>query len=239
MQNGSEPAKGPVPPYVPYKTFRNFIDSLRQGMPGRIDRSLMGTLAGGTQAQLLSALRYLGLITEHGTPTERLTRLVHSEGSERQAALRDALTSAYPSLFDSEDHFKLETATAHQFEEQFKRLNIRGDTVRKAQAFFIAAAKDADVPLSRYVSGRGPGRPASKAPRPRVVNAGRTSRKPDETPPSNPPAPQAPTWAQLLLSKFPSFDPAWSPEVQSKWFDAFDRLMRQGQGATADEEEPE
>ncbi len=35
-------------------------------------------------------------------------------------------------------------------------------------------------------------------------------------------------WAQMLLSKFPSFDPNWSDEVKAKWFDGFHRLMRQG-----------
>ena len=33
------------------------------------------------------------------------------------------------------------------------------------------------------------------------------------------------SWQQMLLAKFPSFDPAWSTEVQAKWFDAFERLM--------------
>jgi hypothetical protein len=33
-------------------------------------------------------------------------------------------------------------------------------------------------------------------------------------------------WAEMLLSKFPQFDPAWSDDVKLKWFDAFDRLMK-------------
>jgi hypothetical protein len=36
------------------------------------------------------------------------------------------------------------------------------------------------------------------------------------------------TWEQMLLSKFPSFDPSWPDEVKSKWFDGFHRLMRVG-----------
>lgn len=31
---------------------------------------------------------------------------------------------------------------------------------------------------------------------------------------------------EILLAKFPQFDPAWSDEVKLKWFDAFDRLMK-------------
>ena len=33
-------------------------------------------------------------------------------------------------------------------------------------------------------------------------------------------------WAEQLLAKFPQFDPAWPDDVKSKWFDAFDRLMK-------------
>jgi len=29
-----------------------------------------------------------------------------------------------------------------------------------------------------------------------------------------------------LLSKFPTFDPAWPDDVKSKWFNAFDKLMK-------------
>lgn len=32
---------------------------------------------------------------------------------------------------------------------------------------------------------------------------------------------------KLLLSKFPSFDPAWPDEVKIKWFDGFNELMAQ------------
>ncbi len=31
---------------------------------------------------------------------------------------------------------------------------------------------------------------------------------------------------EMLLSKFPEFDPTWPDEVKLKWFDAFDRLMK-------------
>ena len=33
-------------------------------------------------------------------------------------------------------------------------------------------------------------------------------------------------WAEMLLAKFPQFDPAWTDDVKLKWFDAFDRLMK-------------
>ena len=68
-----------VPPYVPYRSFRNFIDTLKQGIPARIDRSVMGTMSGALQSQLTTTLKYLDLIAPTGQPKEALAKLVNSE----------------------------------------------------------------------------------------------------------------------------------------------------------------
>jgi len=34
------------------------------------------------------------------------------------------------------------------------------------------------------------------------------------------------SWNEMLLTKFPSFDPTWSDEVKLKWFAAFDELLK-------------
>ena len=41
-----------------------------------------------------------------------------------------------------------------------------------------------------------------------------------------PPSAELAAWAEMLLAKFPEFDPAWTDDVKAKWFDAFDRLMK-------------
>ena len=46
-----------LPPYLGFGTLQNFLDSLRQGIPSRIDRSIMHSLGGTVQKQLLHALR--------------------------------------------------------------------------------------------------------------------------------------------------------------------------------------
>jgi len=43
------------------------------------------------------------------------------------------------------------------------------------------------------------------------------------------PAAVTQTWQQMLLAKFPNFDPAWPDEVKEKWFTAFNELMQRGQ----------
>jgi hypothetical protein len=31
---------------------------------------------------------------------------------------------------------------------------------------------------------------------------------------------------EMLLEKFPAFNPEWSEEIQAKWFAGFEKLMR-------------
>jgi hypothetical protein len=33
-------------------------------------------------------------------------------------------------------------------------------------------------------------------------------------------------WKEMLLNKFPTFDPSWNDEVKLKWFAAFDELIK-------------
>lgn len=239
MQIETTPKVKPlVPPYLSYKTFRAFIDSLRQGMPNRIDRSLMGTMSGAVQGGLTAALRYLYLIGDQGAPTEHLIQLVNSEGADHQRVLREILIAGYAFLFA--DGFDLTNATSLAFEERFREV-ASGDTVRKCEAFFLAAAQDADIPISRHILARGArGRPNTRQKLRRgpigsglkvlhaITDIGHEER-------SNSPAPPI-SVEQMLLAKFPSFDPAWSEEVQAKWFDAFNRIMQAMQtNAAADD----
>ena len=53
-----------APPYLGFQTLQNFLEALRQGIPQRIDRTMMRTLGGTVQKQLLHTLHYLGLTSE-------------------------------------------------------------------------------------------------------------------------------------------------------------------------------
>jgi len=230
--NGTESL--PVPPYVSYKTFRNFLDDLREGIPGRIDRSVVSSLSGTVQGHLLAALRYFSLIDDDGQVHESLARLVNSEGAERKNLIEALLRSGYPPLFNA-DGFDLSNATHLQFTEKFKTFGASGDTNRKCAAFFLAAAQDAGIPISPRIlnATRRRTEPSKNQP----ARARRTSTrtraqqpptKPERSPASSPPESGNLSWEQMLLAKFPSFDPAWPDEVKTKWFDAFDRLMVMG-----------
>lgn len=147
-ENGSSP-KQVIPPYLSHKTFTNFIDSLRAGIPARIDRSVMSSLSGTAQAHLLHALRYLNLIDAEGVPTEKLTRLATAQDAEKQKVLKEILTSAYPFVIC--DSIDLERCTSKQIEEAFATTGATGETIRKSLAFFLTTAKQAGMKLSPHI----------------------------------------------------------------------------------------
>jgi hypothetical protein len=61
--SGGETSKKHLPPYVSYRTFRNFLERLQQHIPSRIDRSYWGDfLSGSNGIQLMAALRFLKLM---------------------------------------------------------------------------------------------------------------------------------------------------------------------------------
>ncbi|HEY1773242.1 MAG TPA: hypothetical protein VGH91_08635 [Gammaproteobacteria bacterium] len=213
-----------VPPVVAYKTFKNFLRTLAPSTPSAIDRSIMRSMPGGVQTQMLGALRFLNLIDGNGVPQDKLTRLVKSETPEYQKTLQEVLTASYPFM---KSGFDLKTATDALLAKQFEPL-AAGDTIRKCITFFIPAAIDAGMEISPYI--KKPGKRGPSAPKPRkqrVSSGGKQNQQEDQHDHDMQPPPL--TWHQLLLSKFPSFDPNWPDEVKAKWFESFQNLMKQGE----------
>lgn len=203
------------PPYVSLTTFQNFWEGLRQGIPVRIDKSMMTNMSGSYQSQLMIALRFLRLISEDGTPTELLSKLVNADEKSRPGILREMVVDAYPFMADG---FDLSTATTGTLEKEFTDLGVSGDTRRKSMAFFVSMARDAGYKVSVHVKGSTAGR--NTAPRNRRTKKTTPESKVKQTLPDEPQ-----TMTQLLLAKFPDFDPAWDAELQKKWFDSYAELM--------------
>jgi Family of unknown function (DUF5343) len=208
-----------IPPYVAFKTFENFLDSLRaRVIPSRIDRAVMSTMSGGVQSHLINALRYLEFVTATDQPTELMKVVVQSEGEERRKRLAELIPHAYPFLFEN---FDLSNVTPRHLEEQFRaNTGANGSTLKKCLAFFTNLCKAANYKISPLLKrARGP-------------RANGTRRKPaangsQPEPPLQQAAPgtQNSEWKKALLEKFPAFDPNWNEEVQARWFAAFERLM--------------
>ena len=145
-----------TPPYTSYRTFKTFIEDLREhGVPSRIDRSVLTGFSGVVGTQLMHALRFLGLIEDDGRPTQRLNELVNAYGAEHwPRKLLELLRQEYAPIFA----INLETATPSHFNEAFRKAFPAADAVvQKCVTFFLYAANDAGVTISgRVLKGRKP-----------------------------------------------------------------------------------
>jgi hypothetical protein len=164
---GSEQAKSTgTPPYTSYRTFKTFIEDLREhGVPSRIDRSVLTGFSGVVGTQLMHALRFLGLIEDHGTPTQRLKELVSAQGAGNwPETLLELLRRQYAPMFAID----LETATPSHFNEAFRKAFPAADAVvQKCVTFFLYAVGDAGVKISgRVLKGRKPRSPTPRRKQP-------------------------------------------------------------------------
>jgi hypothetical protein len=215
----------------------------RERIPDRIDRSVwIGRFSGSSGTQLMTALRTLELVDADGRPGPGLEELVYAEGDRRRSTLKRILARTYEPVF----RLDLTRATRSQFREAFRLFGTRENVLVKCEAFFIHAAQDAGLEMSQFITqgrhgskraGAGQGQRAKRTePAPHAVQA-------------HPMAPASPSVngneqaprlaiAEMILKKYPDFDPSWAPEVQAKWLEGmtrlYDRLAAQGDGARAD-----
>jgi len=162
---------------------------------------------------LKGGLSFLGLMCEDNTPTNQLFRLVRSEETRRQEILTEITLKSYADLFASAD---LTRATYSQAREYFNSLGASGDIGRKCLKFFIGLACDADIPLSLHLKQSAP-RGRHKVASSNELTTGKGKRFTRYQ--SNR------SWEDKMLDKFPTFDPAWPPELKMKWFEGF-KLLR-------------
>jgi len=216
-----------LPPYVSYRTFRNFVDGLQEGIPARIDRSYWGDKwSGSTGTQLVGALRFLRLIDSNGIPTSQLKQLVPAKGAQRAEILKQIGSEAYGFLLQSS--FEPETATYGQLEEAFHDAyqQLTSDVARKCTKFFIGLARDAGISLSPFIIKRSKTKVASTKTK-RIAQKVRARTNGNSTIPQNvEEIPGQISWNKMLLIKFPTFEPTWPDEVKLKWFEAFSELLR-------------
>src|SRR5262249_9315440 len=101
-------------------------------------------------------LRYLNLIDADDRVLPAFRNLIEADDDVRKQQYMDILVSAYSFLFQDESgDFDITTATPSQFSEKFRSQGLNGDTLRKAEAFFLSLASEAGTTVSkRITSGR-------------------------------------------------------------------------------------
>jgi hypothetical protein len=220
-----------IPPYLSFSTFTSFLDALRvSGVPTRVDRSIMASKSGSTQVLLLSAIRYLGLASDNGIPTPDLERLVQSEGKQNQEVWHRILTKAYPALF----RLDLQRATTQQLSEALSKGGLASpDTIRKSLNFFSLAAKKAGIKLSPHIKPYAGLRQTGRRARGWVEQQKETIYRPSSLFATDR---NGSTEWEMLLSKFPDFDPSWPDDLRENWLNGFERLSRMLNTAKATDE---
>lgn len=138
------------PPYLPYVTFKAFIEKVnRDGMVHRIEKTMMGNLSGALQSHLMVALKSLELIDDKGHPRPRFEELVNAVGKpEWKATLGAVIQNAYSDIVGNID---LTKATHGQIVQAFKDAGTEGTLTDKALRFYLKALDDAGIKYSAYL----------------------------------------------------------------------------------------
>ena len=237
MENQQE-EKSPSPPYLSWMTISNYFRSLYQAIPTIIDTSGMYRMSGSNRNLVLNALKYLTLIDKDGKPKDELKQLVEysTEPEHRdkyQQILKQVLQTSYPMFFNG---FNLSTAYPNSFSEKFKNAGLSGETVRKAEKFFLDAAKDAGLTISPHILGarkRGPKRSSSTSAKPKEPKSTKKKEAGEEQSQSilhtSPDLGIYSKWYETLkpaFDKLPPYDkPNWTKEERDKWITATTAIL--------------
>ncbi len=141
---------GGIAPYIPYRTFRTFIDDVRQqGIPSRFDASALQRFSGSVRTQLLSALRFLNLVSTGNEPLPSLMSLHDAiELDQWRDALAQVLDKAYGPIMALDLAHITPTHLNQEFGAHYK---AKDAVTQKQVTFFLHAAKDAGIALSSRV----------------------------------------------------------------------------------------
>ncbi len=220
-----------LPPYAPFKSFMKFMDGLKAGfVPPRLDSSYMSAqkFSGSVAGQVLTALRFLGLVSG-AEPTETLRTWAKQSSDDWNKTFEKIIRTSYAPMFEID----LETATDQMFRERFRKVyGVEGEVASKIITFFTKACNEAGIQLSPLIAKRSPAgiarKPRSRKPEAAAAGARVVESEPAEPTPTAPPSSSAELeWAKfrLLVDKFPRFDPAWPDDLKAKWFAAYEKFM--------------
>jgi hypothetical protein len=98
----------------------------------------------GQKTQVIAAMRFLGLVRDNGDVTDQMSRLIEASDKERQQVVKELLVKHYPKATE----LAAINATTKQLEETFT--GIGGDTLRKAVAFYLHAARYSGHHVSKH-----------------------------------------------------------------------------------------
>lgn len=156
-------------PYVPFPTFETGLNKLAAlgGIPPRIDSTVFTQMGGAQVSQVISALKFFGLINADGVPDPALKEIVLNRES-RKATIRKLIKDHYPNVSESD----LATMSLSQLDTKLsdKAYRVNGATKQKARSFLLKAAEFADIPLSKLLKAKGPRGPRKAGSRKQLLS---------------------------------------------------------------------
>lgn len=221
-----------APPYIPWGAFKSFISDLSEnGLPSRIDSSIMDKVNRQYRATLIQTLKFLGLIDDTSKPTEIFSSYIQAKNDEKREILKGIILAAYPFLNDNS--VDLSRTTGDELRQHFEQQGVNGNTVTRCIAFLIQACYEAQIDVSPHLRKR------TRMATPKKKNTGYRVKK--RNIPSQPKLPaqqhtksgsetqtdiyRGKTWNEMLIEKFPQFDPSWDESTRKEWFQAYQKLI--------------
>lgn len=143
----SRPSVKPLPPICAWNTFVGAVTYFKDnGIPDFVTNKTLPTVSPDVRSRMLTSLRALGLIDEHGRVQERFRRLISERYSGQwEVTLRVLMNSAYPYLSGVD----LRQTDSNQLRAAFlHHIGRNTDNLSKCEAFYINMAAAAGVQLS-------------------------------------------------------------------------------------------
>jgi hypothetical protein len=146
INNANNPEQQRAPVYIPFKTFQTAIETLEQGMPPILDRSVWPSFSGGLQSQTLGSFKFLGLIDNSGGVKPILEKLVKAKGDDRKTVLREIIQDKYVEAIRLAD----QNASFQQLQDYFRTYNVKAGTLYRIVCFFLDACKYTGIKCSAH-----------------------------------------------------------------------------------------
>jgi len=143
-------------PYIPIKTLLSFIDRLKStAIPPIIDGSLLSSMSGSMKSQLLSSLKFLGLIDSNNNVKDSLRSLISSYNTDTWSAeFKEVIETSYADIV-SDVH--IDTGTVNQLETAFRlKGGVDGQMLEKAIRFYLAALDACGIKYSPHFKAKKP-----------------------------------------------------------------------------------
>lgn len=155
MAEKTEDSK-PAVPYIPFKTFKAFIEKLNgAAVPPSIDASILTNLSGSMRGSLMSTLRSMDLVDASGAVHDDLRNLVKSyKTNDWSNTLSDIVYGCFSDIVGDVD---LDNGTMAQLNEAFRQQGkVDGQMGEKAIRFYLSALREAGATYSPHFKERKP-----------------------------------------------------------------------------------